>query len=418
MILEDLFRRPDELARFRMPPLGSQMDGFCDWLSRQGFSQEATRRRARQASHFNRYLRRRGIKEGQNVETELAERFVVKHLPHCRCEGFGEGINAGRPSYVRSFIEYLSGRGFVVFSPQPSPPYQQLLQEYLDYLKCERNLEECTIKRHQWYLTPFLEELGNALTKRLHELTPTQVLAFSAKCEKDRGQTIRQGLQGVLRSFLRFCLQQGYLDRDLAQALPKIHTYKLSGVPRDISEEDAQKTLESIDRTTPSGKRDFAILQLLHTYGVRGGQVRALRLEEIHWTENQIHFMAHKGGKELIEPLFDDVGESLLDYLRFGRPKAPYPEVFLTTQPPFRPLRSPAAISSMVSRRMCQAGVSRPKAGSNVFRHGFATRMLQQGQSLKTIADLLGHRNINTTFIYTKVDLKILEQLPLDWPEV
>jgi integrase/recombinase XerD len=418
MVLEDLFRRPDELSRFRMPPLGSQMEGFCDWLSCQGFSQEVIRWRARQASHFNRYLQQQGIKEEQEVETGFAERFIVEHLPNCRCEGFGTGINARRSSYVRSFIEYLSGRGFVVLTSQQSPPYQQLLQDYLDYLKCVRHLAECTIREHRRYLTPFLEDRGSAPTKRLRELTPAQVLAFSTNYEKGRGQGIRQGLQGVLRSFLRFCHQQGYVVCDLAQALPKIRTYKLSGVPRAISEDDALKTLECIDQTTHSGRRDFAMIQLLHTYGVRGGQVRALRLQDILWREDLIRFAAHKGGKEIIEPLFDDVGESLLEYLRFARPKAPYPEVFLTTQPPFRPLRSPAAVSVMVARRMCRAGISQPKAGSQVFRHGFATRMLQQGQSLKTIADLLGHRNINTTFIYTKVDLETLKQVPLDWPEV
>ncbi len=118
-----------------------------------------------------------------------------------------------------------------------------------------------------------------------------------------------------------------------------------------------------------------------------------------------------------MEPLNEEVGESLLDYLRDGRPQALYPEVFLTVHPPYRPLRAASRVSTIVAERMRQAGVSRPK-GSHAFRHGFATRMLQHGQSIKTIADLLGHRNINTTFIYTKVDIETLRQLPLDWPEV
>lgn len=219
-----------------------------------------------------------------------------------------------------------------------------------------------------------------------------------------------------MRSFLRFCHHKGYLEHDLAEAIPPIRRYKLSDVPRGVSDEDAQKTLQGIDRTTPVGRRDFAMIQLLHSYGVRGGQLRALRVDDIRWRENRIRFPASKGGKEVIEPLTEEVGESLLEYLRYGRPQAPHLEVFLTVHPPYRPL-STCRVSTMVAERMRNAAVSRPK-GSHAFRHGFATRMLQHGQTIKTIADLLGHRNINTTFIYTKVDIETLRQLPLDWPEV
>jgi len=228
----------------------------------------------------------------------------------------------------------------------------------------------------------------------------------------------RRSVQGTLRTFFRFCAKQGYLKRDLTQAVPRIRSYKLSSVPRGLSDEDAQKVLHAIDRTTPAGLRDFAIIQLLNTYGVRGGQVRVLRLEDIQWRQNRIRFPALKGGKEVVEPLIDEVGEALLEYLRHGRPDAKHGEVFLTACAPFHPLRSSTNVSTMVAERMRRAGVSGCPMGSHVFRHAFASRMLRHGQSLKTIADMLGHRHINTTFIYTKVDLETLTQLPLDWPEV
>ncbi len=418
MVLENLFRHPAALARFRMPPLGPHMDGFCEWLQRQGFFRSGMRRRVWQASHFNQYLRGRGVIDCQEVERNFAERFIREHLPRCRCGGRGGRRYVGVPRSVHSFMDYLSESGLVASPSPPPPPHRELLQEYLHHLKCERNLAERTLKAHGIYLTPFLEELGVTSAERLSELSSEQVLTFFENYTQGRGRTIGRHLQGVLRTFLRFCLQQGYLQRDLSQALPTIRTYKLSGVPRAISEENAQKTLECIDRTSPIGRRDFAILQLLHTYGVRGGQVRALTIQDIQWRDNRIRFAAHKGGKQLIEPLTQEVGESLLEYLRQGRPQAPYPEVFLTARPPFHPLRSPCTLTMIVAQRMRHAGVTSPKGGSHVFRHGFATRLLQHGQSIKTIADLLGHRNLNTTFIYTKVDLETLKQVPLDWPEV
>ncbi len=315
-------------------------------------------------------------------------------------------------------MDYLGESGLLAPCSPSSPPYDGVLEKYLDYLKCERNLAGHTLRAHRQCVSDFLNNLGGPVVARLGQLSPEQVLAFFTKYGQDRGPNLRRRLQGVLRSFLRFCLQQGYLERDLAEVVPPLRTYKLSGVPRAISEEDAQKTLHRIDRTTCAGRRDFAILQLLYTYGVRSGQVRALQLDDVQWRENQIRFRAHKGGKQLIHPLTDEVGDSLLDYLRLGRPQALYPEVFLTSHAPIRPLRSASAVSKMVSQRMHQAGVNKPKASCHAFRHAFAARMLQQGQTLKTIADLLGHRNINTTFIYTKVDFRTLQLVPLDWPEV
>ncbi len=416
MVLEDLFRRPTALARFRLPPLGSMMDGFCEWLGQRGFVHSGLRRRVWQVSHFNDYLRRQGVKEAKDVQTRHGERFIDKHLPRCRCGGRQGLRRAYASSSVRSVIEYLSERGLVVYPSLPSPPYQELLQEYLHYLNGERNLAQTTLKEHRECVTVLLEPLGDCVAQRLRELSYERLLTFLTQYANDKGPNMSRRMHGVLRSFFRFCRQNGYLDNDLALAVPPMRTYKLSGVPRDISEEDANKTLQSIDRTTTAGLRDFAILQLLHTYGVRGGQIRSLRLEDLWWRENLVRFAAHKGGKEVIEPLSEQVGESLLLYLQKGRPQARYQEVFLTDRAPVHPLGS-ASVSEMVARRMRQAGVNQPKASAHAFRHAFATRMLRRGQSLKTIADLLGHRNINTTFIYTKVDLNTLRQLPLDWPE-
>jgi integrase/recombinase XerD len=417
MVLEDLFRRPAALIRHRMPPLGPEMDGFCDWLRHEGLSRQGVRRRVWQVSHFNQYLQRLGVRDCRHVERRLAQRFIDEHLPRCRCGGRRRRNHAGVPSSVRSFIDYLSERSLLPRSSTPSLPNPELLQEYLDYLKRERALADKTLQAHRQCLIPFLEDLGAPAEQRLTQLTPQKVLAFLVKDNPDRAPSQRRLLQGVLRSFFRFCFQRGYLERDLAEAIPPLRTHKLSGVPRALSQEEARKTLQCIDRTTPAGRRDFAILQLLYTYGVRGGQVRALRLQDIQWREDRIRFSAYKGGKEVVEPLFQEVGESLLDYLRHGRPQVPLPEVFLTLQRPFRPLTCPSTVSQMVAQRMRQAGIGSPRAGSHAFRHAFATRMLQHGQSLKTIADLLGHRNINTTFIYTKVDLQRLQQVPLDWPE-
>jgi len=416
MVLEDFFRCRGALRRFRLPPLGSQADGFCDWLHGQGYRRAGVRRHVWHVCRFNHYLRRRGVQGGQPVEQSLAERFIRGQL--ARAGQRGRARSSPVAAAVHAFLGYLSGRGLLAPVTHPPRPYQALLHEYLDFLACRRGLAPCTIQARRRGLIPFLEDLGaDAVAEQVGALSPERVHSFWATHTGARSRSGRRETQTALRTFFRFCLQQGYLKRDLAEAIPRLRTYRLSGVPRDVSEEEAEQLLRSIDRSTGLGRRDFAIMQLLYTYGVRGGHVRALRLQDIEWRQRRIRFRSHKRGKEVLVPLTDQVGEALLAYLRHGRPTAPYQEVFLTAHAPIRPLKNASVLSVLVGHRMVRAGASGPRRGPHAFRHRFATRMLERGHSLKTIADLLGHRDINTTFRYTKVDLHTLHQLPLDWPE-
>jgi site-specific recombinase XerD len=110
------------------------------------------------------------------------------------------------------------------------------------------------------------------------------------------------------------------------------------------------------------------------------------------------------------------VGESLLDYLQNSRPVSSYPEVFLTSRAPYHPLPHSNSLSAIIDRHIRTAGIELPSRGAHAFRHGFATRMLEQGHSLKAIADVLGHRYLGTTLLYTKVDFNHLKQVGLEWP--
>ena len=416
MVLEDFFRSRSALCRFRLPPLGSEVDGFCDWLHGQGYHRDGVRRHVWTVSRFNQYLRRRGAHGCEQVEESLVERFLRRHRSHSSRPDCSRGSPVA--AAIHAFLRYLSSRDLLPASPQATTPYQELLNQHLDFLSRRCGLAQGTLAAHRRGLIPFLEYLGaDAVADRLSALSAERIQLFWAEDAYARSRSRSREAQTALRTFFRFCAQQGYLKLDLAQAIPRLRSYRLSGVPHGISDDEAERVLRGIDRATPLGRRDFAILQLLYTYGVRGGQVRALQLQDIEWRQNRIRFRAHKGGKEVVVPLTHEVGEALLEYLREGRPPAPYAEVFLTSHAPIHPMKNPSVLSVLVGHRMRQAGVSGPRRGSHAFRHRFATRMLHQGQSLKTIADLLGHRHMNTTFIYTKVDLQTLHQLPLDWPE-
>ena len=177
-----------------------------------------------------------------------------------------------------------------------------------------------------------------------------------------------------------------------------------------------EKLLATVDRSTLQGRRDFAILMVLITYGVRAGQLVRLRLEDVHWRESTIVFPAAKGGRPIEDPLTPAVGNALATYLREGRPITQARQVFLSLNPPFLPLAA-GSVYNIVSCAFKQAEVDSPHQGSHAIRHAWATRAMAQGQSLKTIADFLGHRSLESARIYTKVDSEQLRSVSLPWPQ-
>jgi integrase/recombinase XerD len=225
----------------------------------------------------------------------------------------------------------------------------------------------------------------------------------------------RKKLCSAIRGFLRFLLLRSYLLRDLVSSVPVIPNFRLARVPQAIAKEDIEKILRAVDRSTPVGRRDYAMFLILATYGIRGGQLCALRLEDIEWRRETIRVRAAKGGREVILPLLQPVAEALVDYLRNGRPRGSSREIFLRVRPPLGPLGG--SLGQIIKPYARRAGVKALCVSPRAWRHGFASKMLAHGQPLKNIGDMLGHRSIETTYIYTKVDIEMLRQAALDWPE-
>ncbi len=417
MALERVFDCPRTLRRLRTGPLGKLLEGFCHWLLVGGFTRGCIRKHLSNVSHFNQYLGRAMTRPRATVTAKDIEGFFKAYPSLCRNQGLLEG-HLRRVRYsIHRFTDYLGQKG--LFDPLVSVPiYQELLDGYLKWLRDYRYAADATLEVRAHSIRRFLQWLGpQATAQRLASLTFERVETFFLSYAQAMGQSARRSMQAALRTFLRFCLYQGYIEQPLDRAVPILRTYKLSTVPRALSEQQAQKIIESVDCSTNTGRRDYAILQLLHTYGVRGGQVRALRLEDIHWADNQILFRALKNGKDSLLPLSLQVGQSLLYYLRQARPRCSHPQVFITCRAPYHPLDHSNSLSAIVSRYIRAAGINVSNRGAHAFRHGFATRMVNKGYSLKAVADVLGHRHLSTTFIYTKVDFNALKQVALDWPQ-
>lgn len=294
----------------------------------------------------------------------------------------------------------------------------EILGEYLTFLKNSQGLADATLVLRRLHVEPFLRSLeAGGIVVNLPGLAPSTIHDYIIATSKPLTRASRKHLVSALRSFLRFAHVKGLLQRSLVDAVPLLVTRKLDRLPRTISWEDVQRLLAAPDQTTLVGKRDYAILRLVASYGLRIGQAIHVRIRDIDFHQGLIHFPAEKGCKALSFPLLKEVAEALLRYLRERR-DAPAEEVFLTVRGSSRPLGIHNHLGSALKSYSLRAGIRATRYGAHPIRHAFATRLMEQGTPIKEIADLLGHRNIETTFLYTKVDVDRLRKLAVEWPEV
>jgi integrase/recombinase XerD len=312
---------------------------------------------------------------------------------------------------------YLRSVGVVppVLSP-PMPLWVPLLDEWLSFLRQHRGLTEGTLAGRRYCVGRFLASLGaDATPDRLKNVTPENVRSFLRTEAVRNARSQCKSLVSMLRLFLGFALDRGYLRQDLRLTIEGVPSFRHDRLPRGPRWEDALKLLTTADRATVEGRRDYAVLLLFLSYGVRLSQVTLLTLDDILWRSRLIRFRPVKRGQSIEVPLLPAVGDALLDYIRCGRPQTRERRIFFRLLAPVRPL-GPGAITHIVERAFRLSGVRTPHWGSHSLRHAWATQMLREGRSLKAIADLLGHRELDSTQIYAKVDFRKLAEVPLPWP--
>lgn len=249
--------------------------------------------------------------------------------------------------------------------------------------------------------------------RALDELSPPLLSAFVA--ERSAAGLTKSSVRnccGAVRVFLRYAFRQGVVGKDLSNTVEWPQVYRLSSIPRSISWSDVGKVLGAVDRRTPYGRREYAILLLLVTYGLRGREVAALTLDDIDWKGERLAVPERKAGHSTAFPLSKSVGEAIVDYLQHGRPRTSDRHIFFRSAAPLKPLGS-AAVSACARRHLLRAGVQVPRPGSHSLRHTLVQRLIDADFGLKEIGDFVGHRSPASTQIYGKVAVESLRRVAL-----
>ncbi|HEY2468884.1 MAG TPA: site-specific integrase [Terracidiphilus sp.] len=290
-------------------------------------------------------------------------------------------------------------------------PYDDKIVAFADFMRQERGLSETTIGQRCYSVRQFLEQLCNQDCS-LASVTVSHIdniLASQVIKGKSARATV-QTYESSLRSFLRFAEAREWCNTGVAASIMAPRVFRQESLPFAPSWSDVQQLLARPDGDGPSAIRDRAILMLLAVYGVRAGEVAHLQLEDIDWVKDLIVFIRSKRLGSYCFPLVQGVGQAIIRYLRAARPASPHREVFLTVRAPFCPLTA-GTLWPIVSRRLRALNISLKHHGPHALRHACATHLINEGLSLKEIGDHLGHRSLETTRIYAKVDLTRLREV-------
>ena len=408
-MLENTFKHVIRDKTLRKNPLAVYLQPFTTSLIEDGYPDRTIQWKLELVACFGQWLRR--------------SRFLVEEINEQLIETFINGRHRARGVHrnglrtFTQFLDHLRKRG-VVPSPRPirdQSPLADTLNPYERYLRSERGLAAATIINYKSFIQKFLVERFGERPFLFRQLRTSNISDFVLRHVDGMSRGRAQIMTTAFRSFFRFLFRNGELQVDLAASVPTVAHWRLSRVPKYLTSEQVKRVLETCDRQTAVGRRDYAILLLLARLGLRAGEIVSLELADIDWRAGEI-LVRGKGSLHDHMPLAADVGQALTTYLRSDRPACQTRRVFVRTNAPRRGLAGASTVSAIVRCALERADLHPAFKGAHLLRHSLATSMLRSGATMGEIGEVLRHRLSKTTEIYAKVDFDALRSLAHPWP--
>ena len=318
-------------------------------------------------------------------------------------------------SLLKRYLKHITARG-IINSPEPkvpAPRFFRYVSEYTLFLKEQRGITENSIGSIKSYCLKFMLHLYDTGCNKMSQLNRNHIQQFIISESNRYSRSTMIAYCSILRSFLAYLYRSRMIRADFSAVVITPKIYKHEKCPSFLKEHEIRATLSAVDQNSIIGKRDYAILMLLSTYGLRGIEVTQLRLEDIDWRSKKIHFRGRKAGNNSTYPLTNTVAESIISYLKNSRHKSKYREVFISHRAPYKPIQT-VAIRHIVQKYLKIAGIDTHLRGAHTFRYSCAQRLFENDFSTKVIGDYLGHRNPETTQRYIKIDIKHLRQVAIN----
>jgi integrase/recombinase XerD len=399
---------------------GEWLAEFNSYLTGERFATRTMKYYIPRVSEFLAFLQKQHI-EVNSVRTPHVDRYMHLVLRRLRSR-YGRLPFNWRPGYtnpIGKFLKFAHGQ----WPPNPKPLsraekfHHQLCEQYVRWMSDVRGLAPATVSDRRKEACRFLTWLRTNRF-RLAALNLDHVDRYLKERAHGWRRSSIKAATDWLRIFLRWLHSVGQTNRDLSTAVIGPSMYAFASVPSALRSQDTKKVLTAVRQdSTSKGIRDYAILMLLSQYGMRAGEIVALRLDDIDWRREVIRVHHAKTGATSYLPLLPEVGNAILKYLQKARPKTSFRQIFIRHHAPYRPLLKGGSLYSLVRKRLDAAGVvTSGRRGPHAFRHTRAVSMLRARVPLKEIGDVLGHRSVNSTMTYLKLAVDDLRAIALEIP--
>ena len=410
-MFETLYSYSAAVRRHREAPLAAERAIYLKGLAAQGLARGTILRRARYCLCVAVALRRwppDHCFDEQEVEV-LASTWATQRAAS------GRASSPRWPKEHFRFVatEFLRSLRRLRSAPAPAPGrYDDELAEFIASRQADRWLSVATCQSARWQVRRFLDYLEQR-DIALEDIEPTDVDAYFCHMGQRWSRRSLHTSAKMLRAWFAHCETRCRARPGLADAILLPRIYQHEELPLGPTWEAVAHMLTETTGDHPAALRDHAIILLLSVYGLRSGEVRRLRLDDIDWCHDRIRFVRSKSKRQEKLPIEPRVGNALARYLCRGRPKTDSRIVFLTLRAPHRPL-SPGGLYNVVSRHLPDVGAPKKGRGPHGLRHACARHLLESGRSFKEVGDHLGHRSPEATRLYAKVDLTSLRRVAFD----
>jgi site-specific recombinase XerD len=383
-----------------------------DTIKQLDFKESTIKRHQRHLLHLKDYMR----SNGQNLYDEsVGEKYQLNILIEGITKDYGLKEIRYSINLLNDMLNHVPMRkNRVLLKAFPLPgEFGKHIQSFLEKVKIESRPTEKTLRMYMSALSHF--------AVRMHQdnIHPDNLDNIAINRFVSSLQNTQLRICIPLRRFLHYLFELHITKTDLSIPLLCIKCYRAEKLPSVYNTEEIRKMDASIEKSSPIGKRNYAIFLLASRLGLRASDIRLLQFQDLDWDQNVINLIQCKTQKKIELPLLSIIGEAIIDYIRSGRPKSNSKTIFLTAQAPFTPISVPG-LSSIVSHIIYKAGIDTKDRhhGSHCLRHSLATRLLEQGTTLPLISDTLGHSDSQTTMIYLSVEIKGLLRCSLEVPPV
>jgi integrase/recombinase XerD len=406
-MFDQLFTKLSAVVHHRAAPYAAERERFLEHCAQQGYSRNNLQKMAATLLVAAHELHSH---EGLRASPEDIE-AAADRVQQLRSDLHRHGdAQTYREVFVGVTTQWLIFTGDLRVPTVQPRHFSGLLDDFAQWMTQERGLSPHTIQNRRWHVERFLSWLDeqdyHLADLKLRDLDEF----FKALHAKGLSRvTIKIYANGV-RAFLRHAERRAWSPTGLADQLSGPQIYRQHELPLGPSWDDVRKLIDSTASDNPVDIRDRAIIMLFAIYGLRAGEVGDLRLEDLDWEHDRLTVPRSKQRRKQVYPLVPSVGEAVIRYVKEVRPQCSFRHVFLKVLAPVGPLKS-GALYQLVATRLKHLGIESRRYGPHALRHACAGRLLAQGLSLKEIGDHLGHRSLNSTGVYAKVDLQGLREV-------